>query len=71
MPRGGKNMGKGLSRNSAFGRASTSASGSSSKTQEVSTTVVSVLSELKSLALQIQVSNPKLVSCFVVHIKPS
>lgn len=54
MPRGGKLMGKIPSKSSSHHRSSTPASMSSSKGQEPSTTVVSVLSELHSLITQIQ-----------------
>ncbi len=55
MPRGGK-LGKIPSKSSSYYRSSTPASvTSSTKGQEVSSTVASVLSELHSLVTQIQV----------------
>lgn len=57
MPRGGKLMGKAPSKSSSYNRSSTPASTSHSKAQEVSTTVASILGELKSLTSQVQVSN--------------
>ena len=57
MPRGGKLMGKIPSKSGSYHRSSTPASvASSTKGQEVSSTVASVLSELHSLVTQIQVN---------------
>ena len=56
MPRGGKLVGKIPSKSSSYHRSGTPASvASSTKGQEVSSTVAAVLSELHSLVMQTQV----------------
>ena len=63
MPRGGKAP----SKSSSYHRSSIPASTSSFKAQDVSTTVASVLEELKSLMSQIQVSTSSLRFVYGVH----